>query len=260
MKRVLVIPTLGESAWLAEAVASASALGRDVRVVLVAPPDRVAGLLMRFSGVEVFAEKGRGLYRALNEALESAGEWDYGSYLNDDDLLFPGAVKMPPAGADIFYGRVDYVDGSGRRLGSFPIETSPERISAVFSAGIPGLTPQGTWISRRAYEQLGGFDAGLKYCGDFDFWRRAAERGCRFAFNTALVGAFRLRPGQLSREREAAAAERARVDARTASRPGSLTRALIRFRFRLRHLPLIWERRRLTGHWRSADLFSDEGK
>lgn len=255
MKRRVVIPTLGESPHLAAAVDSARALGASWQVVLVAPAARVDGLRQRFPGAEVIAETGHGLYAAVNAGL-AAGAWEWFSYLNDDDLVAGALADEIPAGADIVYGSVDYIDESGRRVGSFPVESQPARLPCLLAAGLPALTPQGTVISRRAFEALGGFDAQLKFCGDFDFWLRAAGRGLRFEHRPVLAGAFRLRPGQLSGQREAAAAELAMVCARAGRLHSSFQLAWARTAFRLRHLPLILERRRLTGHWRSHDLFA----
>lgn len=255
MKRRLVIPTLGESTHLAAAVASARALGPAWQVVLVCPAARVAGLRQRFPAEEVVAETGSGLYAAVNDAV-AAGAWEWFSYLNDDDLVTGALAQEIPAGADIVYGQVDYIDEAGRRVGSFPVESRPARLSCLLAAGVPALTPQGTVISRRAFETLGGFDTKLRYCGDFDFWLRAAGRGLRFAYRPGLAGAFRLRPGQLSGQRESAAAEFATVRARAGQFHPSFRLAWARTAFRLRHLPLILERRRLTGHWRSHELFA----
>lgn len=255
MSRVLVIPTLGTSPLLAKAVASAAQLP-DTQRIIVCPPERVAALSAAHPECRVVAENGPGLYAAINSGVAAATGWEWCGYLNDDDLLGAAAAAEPPAGCDVGYGRVDYIDAAGRRVGSFPVETNPARVPRLLAAGIPAITPQGTWISRRAFATLGGFDAQLKFCGDFDFWLRAAARGLRFACQPGVAGAFRLRAGQLSAQRAGAAAELAAVCARLPQAHGEISLALARIGFRLRNLPLIWERRRLTGHWRSRDLFS----
>lgn len=255
MKGRLVIPTLGKSAHLAAAVASAQAAGVDWQVVVVCPPALVAELKEKFPSVEVIAETGRGLYAAVNDGL-AGGAWEWFSYLNDDDLITRPLSEEFFGDVDIVYGPVDYIDERGRRLGSLPVETHPGRLPCLLAAGVPGLTPQGTVISRRAFEMLGGFDAQLRYCGDFDFWLRAAGRGLRFEYWPGLAGAFRLRPGQLSSERAAAAAELALVMARTGHGYARVRLLWARLMFRSRHLAQILERRRLTGRWRSHELFA----
>jgi len=256
MKRILVIPTLGESPFLEPAIDSARALGTGWRVVLVCPAARADYLKARYLGCEVVAETAGGLYGAINTGLRSAAEWDWFSYLNDDDLVTEAVAPEPPAGADIVYGRVDYIDAGGRRLGSFPVEPRPNRLPVLLAGGVPALTPQGTVISRRAFEALGGFDARLRYCGDFDFWLRASVNKLVFVHRPATVGAFRLHAGQLSQQQDAAAAELAGVCAAHAPGRSGVSVALARTAFRLRNLPLTFERRRLTGHWRSRALFN----
>jgi len=256
MKLLVIIPTLGESAYLAEAVASALALGSAWQVRLVSPAARAADLRKAFPTCKVVAESGRGLYGAINDGLRAAGDaWSWCSYLNDDDTVSLAAGNIPNGQADLVYGRVDYIDETGRRLGTFPVEPSVRRLPRLLAAGVPVLTPQGTLISRRAYEELGGFDPQLRFCGDFDFWLRASQRGLKFVHRPERVGAFRIRAGQLSAQRAAAAAELAGVcKSHGGGRPWFLL-AAARLGFKLRHLPLIFERRRLTGHWRSRDLF-----
>jgi glycosyltransferase involved in cell wall biosynthesis len=256
MKLLIVIPTLGESACLAEAVASALALGPAWQVMLVGPSARAADLRRAFPTCQVMTESGPGLYGAINDGLRAAGdEWSWCSYLNDDDTLSLAAGNIPTGQADIIYGRVDYIDETGRKLGAFPVEPSVRRLPRLLAAGVPALTPQGTLISRRAFDELGGFDAQLRFCGDFDFWLRAAQRGLKFAHRPERVGTFRIRAGQLSAQRAAAAAELAGVCKKHGGGRPRFLLAAARLGFKLRHLPLIFERRRLTGYWRSRDLF-----
>lgn len=255
MKRRMVIPTLGESAYLEGAVSSVQALGSAWQVVLVSPAARTAELRRRFPQTEVVGETGCGLYAAVNDGLAGCA-WEWFSYLNDDDLVTRALADDIPTGADIVYGRVDYIDDAGRRAGSFPVESRPDRLSCLLAAGVPALTPQGTMVSRRAFEALGGFDAKLRFCGDFDFWLRASVRGLRFEHRAISVGSFRLRAGQLSSEREAAETELAAVCARVRHDHPRVRLTWARTAFRLRNLPLIFERRRLTGRWRSRELFA----
>jgi len=258
MKRLVVIPTLGRSPWLDAAVASARALGERWRLRLVGPAAVGAAIRERFPDCDFVAESGAGLFRALNDALHADDAWEWFSYLNDDDLVAPAAGWEPPAGADIVYGRVDYLAADGRRLGSFPVEPKPPRLGRLLAAGVPALTPQGTVVSRRAFAALGGFDPGLKFCGDFDFWLRAARKNLDFRFRAETTGAFRVRPGQLSAQRAAADAERDAVCARHGGGYSGASLVLARLTFRLRNAGRILERRRLTGRWTSAALFSGD--
>lgn len=256
MNRRLVIPTLGTSPHLAAAVASVPEIGRHWELIVVCPAARAPELQRQYGGARVLPESGTGLYGAINDGLRAPGHWDWCAYLNDDDLVTPAVAAELPTEADIVYGRVDYCDAGGRRLGSFPVESRPERLPRLLAAGVPALSPQGTLISRRAFATLGGFDPQLRFCGDFDFWARAARQGLKFHFCPERLGIFRVHPGQLSAQTASASAELAAVLARDEGRYSPFALACARLAFRLRHLPLIVERRRLTGHWRSRSLFA----
>src|SRR2546423_171778 len=67
--------------------------------------------------------------------------------------------------------------------------------------------------ARAAFEQLGGFDSSMRFCGDSEFLARACIAGVPFVrVRGPAVAGFRLRAGQLTKNRSAMMAERARVD------------------------------------------------
>ena len=112
MKILVITPTLGESPWLAETVASVATLAAPHEHVLVAPAATVPALAARFPGVTVTAEPGGGMYAAINAGVAAAREWDAFTYINDDDLLLPGFAAAVAAMAGrgtqalLAYGRV----------------------------------------------------------------------------------------------------------------------------------------------------------
>lgn len=94
MKILVVTPTLGESPWLAETVASVAALRIPGAHVLVAPEAAVGKLAARFPGVTVVPEPGGGMYAAVNAGLAAVQGWEAFTYINDDDLLLPGFTAV----------------------------------------------------------------------------------------------------------------------------------------------------------------------
>jgi len=61
--------------------------------LLAAPAEKQPELQARFPHTRVVADAGRagGIYGALNAALAVAGnDWDWFTYINDDDTLLPG--------------------------------------------------------------------------------------------------------------------------------------------------------------------------
>lgn len=257
MKLLVVTPTLGRSPWLAETVASVAASAGDCRHVLVAPAREVASLAARFPRVRVEAEPGGGMYAAINAGLAAVREWDACTYLNDDDLLLPAFASVRRAvsaldgrGPWLAYGGVRLIDAHGRRLGAIPISSTPASNRDLYAQRIEPVYQHGTVATRAVIDRLGGFDATLRFCGDSDFLARSSHAGIPFVCATRReTAAFRLRAGQLTKDRAAMIAERELVNARLGllvSQP-SLPQRLARWRFRLQNLGIYLERIRRHG-------------
>ena len=222
MRLLVVTPTLGDSPWLAETVASVAALPVASQHVLVAPSALVPALAAQFPQALVVPEPtpNRGMYAAINTGLGAAVGWDAFTYLNDDDLLLPRfAVSVARTEAAVraqqpllVYGRVRLVDASGRRLGAIPVSPWPRLNRALYALRLEPVFQQGTLVSRAAYRQVGGFDETLRLCGDSEYLARLCVRGVPAARVGGEVAAFRLRRGQLTKNRPAMIDERARVD------------------------------------------------
>jgi hypothetical protein len=251
MKLLVVTPTLGESAWLDETVASVAAQPSPQQHVLVAPIARVAALAARFPKATVVAEPGGGMYAAINAGVAAARDWDAFTYINDDDLLLPAfrdvvrAVEAAAAAPLIVYGRVRLIGTGGRRLGAIPISPVPALNRALYAQRIEPVYQHGTLATRAAWNALGGFEPSLRFCGDSEFLARACVSGIPFVRATGReVAAFRLRADQLTKNRAALAAERTRVDVALGLLVPRRTLAhrLARWRFRFANLHVYAER------------------
>ena len=267
MRLRIITPTLGQSPWLDETVASVRAAAPDPETehVLVAPAAEAARLGPRFPSCRVLAEPAgtASMYAAINAGLAAPGDWDAFTYLNDDDLLLPAfatvrraleacvaASTHAPATPVLAYGGVRLIDSAGRRLGAIPIAARPADARRLYAQRIEPVYQHGTVVTRAAFEALGGFDASFRFCGDSEFLARACVSGVRLACATrAEVAAFRLRAGQLTKNRAALVAERARVDEKLGLLAPRLTfsHRWARLRFRLANLPIYAERVRRHG-------------
>lgn len=252
MKLLVVTPTRGESPWLAETVASVASFAGRCEHVLVAPLSTTEALAAQFPKVRVVAEMGGGMYAAINAGIEAAKDWDAFTYINDDDVLLPDFQKvMAVAGqfgkshSIVVYGGVRLIDKTGRRLGSIPISPAGSLNRALYAQRLEPVYQHGTVVSRAAIDAIGGFDPTLRFCGDSEFLARACVSGVPFVrVTTREVAAFRLRPGQLTKNRAAMMAERARVDEKLGlldPPPGPSTRRA-RWHFRFANLPIYAER------------------
>lgn len=153
-------------------------------------------------GVRVLYSKPGNMYDAVNIGLRSLStEWR--TYLNSDDYIYPGAyanlIDLGIAfGADVVYGRADYVDWDGRFLFSFTA-ARPSRLAALFASGQMGFCQPSAIFRQAAYLGLNGFRNDLHFASDFDFFWRGLRQGCVFArLAGRSVVAFRLHNGQLS--------------------------------------------------------------
>lgn len=248
---LVVTPTLGRSPWLPQTVASVASLKLRCIHLLVAPPDVVSDLAAQFPQVRVIAEPGGGMYAAINAGLTAAGGWSGFTYLNDDDLLLPrfaaAAGRAETAGdrPAIFYGGVRLIDAQGQRLGAIPISPLPSLNRALYAQRLEPVYQHGTLVTRAAWTELGGFDASLRFCGDSEFLARACVKGVPFVrLGGGPVAAFRLRTGQLTKNRAAMETERARVDRQwNLLAPRRLARHhWARWVFRAANLPIYAER------------------
>lgn len=248
MKILVVTPTLGTSPWLAETVASVAAHGAGIRHVLVAPTAAVAALRERFPGLAVMADAGGGMYAAINAGLERWEQWDAFTYLNDDDLLLPGftnvVATIAAGGVGLAYGGVKLINRDGRRLGVIPVSHFPAHNRALYALRLEPVYQHGTLVTRATWERCGGFDPAFRFCGDSEFLARLCVAGIAARHVAGEVAAFRLRPGQLTKDREAMDAERRRVDEKLQLRipPGGPPRLWARLAFRCTNAPAYAER------------------
>ena len=137
-------------------------------------------------------ERDDGQSDAINKGLRmSTGE--ILGWLNSDDTYAPGALQTvchafgQDPGCDVVYGRSDYVDESGARLGPYPTEDfCRERLAVVNFISQPS-----TFFRRSALDRVGYPDASLHYVMDYDLWIRMAGQ-CRFRYLTNLLSHYRL--------------------------------------------------------------------
>ena len=136
------------------------------------------------------------------------------------------------------------IDGTGRRLGAIPVSTWPRHNRALYAQRLEPVYQHGAVITRAAWEQCGGFDPSFRYCGDSEFLARLCVRGVPAVRVGGEVAAFRLRRGQLTKNRPVMLEERARVDAKLGLRgPVLSTRHhWARLLFRAGNLPVYAER------------------
>ena len=254
---LVVTPTLGDSPFLDETVATVLAQSAPIQHVISAPAGNVPAMKARFPHAIVCPDEGRsgGIYGALNAGIAAGGaDWEWFTYINDDDVLQPEfsvmyAAEMAAASrADVAYGDVELVDESGAPISRITIERSPEWIPALLQDRISPLMQQGMLFRRATVERLRGFDTRYRLCADLDFWLRAYVAGARFRSHPYGVAQFRLRRGQLSGNTSLTVREQAEIVARHLPREiPPAVRRVARWRYRWRNLPRYVARIRKRG-------------
>jgi glycosyltransferase involved in cell wall biosynthesis len=195
----IVIPVRNGAAFIGEAINSALAEGDLVAEVLVVddgsndktreivssiPDPRVQLLsrpLMSPGGVSVVRNTGLAAAR---------GEWVM--FLDADDRLRPGALAalIEQAGDAIaVYGDYERIGVNGNRVGRRNLIRRREKPSGdILPRLLAGnfIVNGGVMLVRTAaFRDLGGFDAGLRYCEDWYAWCRLAAAG-RIVYRSGL--------------------------------------------------------------------------
>ncbi|MDX6513001.1 MAG: hypothetical protein QOE36_2505 [Gaiellaceae bacterium] len=169
----VVIPTLGRSSFLREAVESALADG-PAEVVVVAD-----GAAVDSPGARVVQIDHVGRSAARNRGVEEA-RTALVAFLDDDDLVVPGRLARQAealGGAALSFGRVWVVDGEGRPRADwnavlerrFPAR--PVDAAALLFSQAPIYT-SATLVRRDAFLSAGGYDPALDAYEDLDLYLR----------------------------------------------------------------------------------------
>lgn len=268
LPRLLVVtPTLGVSPFLSASVASVRRQSLPIVHVIAAPMPQVEALSAKYPDCTVVADEGRfgGIYGALNRGLSQApDDWDWFTYLNDDDLLLPAFSRAVEAHfwrdepEPVLYGDVEIIDEIGRPGSRITVEKSPRWIGALLRQQISPLMQQGMIFRRDVVSYLRGFDTRYRLCADLDFWLRAYVSGHPFRYSGTTVAQFRIHAGQLSANTTRTEEEQADIVRRhLGNRIPAWTRAWARLRYRIENAPRYWERIRRRGFKRSYTLLQE---
>ena len=121
-------------------------------------------------------ERDRGIYDAMNKGANAAGgEALY--FLNDDDrLLAPDSLELLARALVLVPAGVVFADVTVFDPAQETSKIRTHRQVNRLTLAEKSICQQATLYSRKAIETVGGFDAGLRAAGDYDWMIRALVR------------------------------------------------------------------------------------
>jgi glycosyltransferase involved in cell wall biosynthesis len=205
----VVIPTFDRAELVRQAVSSVCAqrgAAFDVTVVDDGSTDDTAGVLEREFGarVQVVRTAQRGVAAARNLGV-ARSHGDLIAFLDSDDLWLPGKLA---AQVDFFAhhpaAAICQTDEIWIRNGTRvnPCARHRKPSGDIFLASLPLclVSPSAVMLRRSLFERVGGFDASLPACEDYDLWLRIARDTPIWLIDRPLVIKHGGHADQLSRQ------------------------------------------------------------
>ena len=207
----VITPVKNGEKWIRQTVESVLGQGYpDLEYIVVdgGSTDRTLDILREYRGriTRIISEPDRGMYDAIHKGF-SIASGDVLGYLNADDVYEPGGLlrvgeyfRRHPRAKVIYHEDTVTMDGW-----RFPNRAQP-RVDVYKLLAGHTLFQDGIFFRKSAYTLVGGLDREMKRAGDWDLWVRMARMfGLRRV--PGHVSSFRIRPGQISEDREAYEAE-----------------------------------------------------
>ena len=230
----IVIPFHNDR-YVAEAVESALRQTHpSIEVIVVDDGSTEHAELLRpyLDRIHYIGKANGGTPSALNTGFRLASG-RYVAWLSSDDRFRPEKIArqmaaMEAAGAWIGHTAFAVIDGEGRVTNPH-VSLAGGRMDLFYRAFVDGNPVNGcTVMMRKAlFELLGGFDEGLPYTHDLDFWYRAMLAGFPFHCLDEPLTEYRMHDAMGTvRHREAIRAEAAATFAKYAGRWNAFLRRL----------------------------------
>jgi glycosyltransferase involved in cell wall biosynthesis len=179
----IITPSFNQGAFLAAAIDSV--LGQEypyIEYLVVDGGSSDASLdVLRSYGARLrwLSEPDGGQADAINKGV-ALTRGELVAWLNADDVYAPGAIARMVAGlrsyprAALAYGQAEFIDQAGREIGPCP-QVQPFSLDRLIHY-LDFIVQPATLFRRDALLAVGGLDAGLHYCLDYDLWIRLALR------------------------------------------------------------------------------------
>ena len=148
----------------------------------------------------IFSENALGVAGTRNFIVDNM-RGQYLIWLDDDDALLPEALSShlrilnTNAHAQISYGNLRICNHGLKPEGEWRYRQIDEKFLLYTMLFYDPIPNGGTMVHRSVFERTGRYDQTFSLAEDYDFWARAAAKGCRFVHNDSFVYAYRKHPG-----------------------------------------------------------------
>jgi glycosyltransferase involved in cell wall biosynthesis len=158
-------------------------------------------IIAKYAGRLAYAcsEKDQGQSDAIVKGFSKV-EGEIMAYLNSDDLLAPGALRLVGEffahnpDVDVVYGHRIIIDAAGKEVGRWILPPHDNKANRYFD-----YIPQETMFWRRSlYEAVGGIDPRLQFTMDWDLILKFQAQGAKFVRLPYFLGCFRAHGEQKS--------------------------------------------------------------
>lgn len=143
------------------------------------------------ASVYITSEKDSGIYNAMNKGIAQATGELIG-ILNADDFYRPNTLKTV---AEIFSkGESDIIYGNIEKLRSFDDRDyyREEKPNLDLMEKTMGIFHPATFVAKKVYDEIGGFDEQYRLSADYDFCLRAYLKKYRFTYVDEVLTVFRI--------------------------------------------------------------------
>jgi glycosyltransferase involved in cell wall biosynthesis len=186
----IVVPSFNHGRFIEQTLDSIFDQGYgDLEVIVVDgwSTDDTRDRIRKYEGrIRWLSEPDQGQSDALRKGFALATKPWLG-WLNSDDVQcnralwrVASAIGANP-GADVIVGRGHYMDEGGAFLRPYPtIDVGvADLVKEIFEKGY--MPQPSVFFRAESYGRVGGINASLRYCMDYELWLRLAKAGAKFA-------------------------------------------------------------------------------
>ena len=186
MQTRIIVATLGERTTLKQTLNSIVIQNiADLEVKIVIPISKTKYLNeianeVHLKNYQIIEDKGKGLSAAINQGFSEEGDFEFFSWINDDDELTLGSLSrsinflISNTDKDAVIGNLSYLSSKSNTI--FTINVS--KINLFISKIGPNVIPQpGSLIRKSAFRDQIPLNEKYRFAMDLDMWLRILTNG-----------------------------------------------------------------------------------